>query len=167
MRLTRLQAIKITGELWKWLAETGGNDKLCWAGWWKYGDMNNYCPCCEFAIDEVKHCPKCPLLKLWGKIKEGFLPCEANEKSPWSRWKCAETKTDRKKYARIIWKYCEKLLRRGKLVKFFQKILLLFKKTYKSVDVATGKDKSYYVKFKKMNGIIYVIGHGTCSVGIS
>lgn len=109
-RLTRTDAIKISKELWTWLAETGSNDKEDWLGWDKYGRMWAACALCEYAnqrlgFKEGEACQYCPYY-----MKFGF--CQADDVealSPYDRWEGEETHKDRKKYAKLFLEQLETL----------------------------------------------------------
>lgn len=91
MKITRREALEIHVELWDWLAETGCEDKLLWPGWGTYGDMRNSCPCCEYSQGNCKICP----------MKDFWETCLLIE-SDFYLWNKADSKEERKKYARRI-----------------------------------------------------------------
>lgn len=93
--LTEAVAIRITLELWEWLAETGRR-KGGWPGWKKYGRMLCGCPLCEFyrrGGDGDCELGRCPLAQQreYGCHQWGF-----------SVWDIATTKTQSKKYAKLF-----------------------------------------------------------------
>ena len=97
MRLTRKQAIDLSIELWKWLAETG-KQKEDWPGWEELGGMGNHCPLCEYAGLKnrvYKGCSKCPLS--WGEHG-----CQENPISYYDSWRSVLTKKAKKKYAKLF-----------------------------------------------------------------
>lgn len=109
MKLTARKAIEICRKLWLYLEETGGyiDSKHAWVGWKKYGEMHGACPCCEYRKQRGLDCEDCLLKGLWGNHC-GHCP------SPYFDWKIAQTKEERKKYARIIRKGCDKWLKEHK-----------------------------------------------------
>ena len=75
MRLTKKLALKITLELWTWLAETG-EWKWAWPGWKKYDPEMAFasnCPLCEYCYRHgtsfewsQKSCGECPYKQATG-----------------------------------------------------------------------------------------------------
>ena len=93
MRLTKKKAIEICIELWEDMAETGAKYKSKWKGWDKYGEMVAYCPLCEYTIHREGGCGACPL-------REGGY--EGCSDTYFRDWETAETKTERKRFARLF-----------------------------------------------------------------
>ena len=122
MKLTKRKALEICMELWKDLARTGSGSKSSWKGWKKYGKMNSECPCCEYSLTEEskRDCNKCPLLSIFGnknrkrKYDISDDPCVDREYSVYNKFRRTITSIERRKYARIIWKACEKELKKYK-----------------------------------------------------
>ena len=115
--LSEIKAIRICRDLWKWLAAHPNiTNKSSWPGWNKYdGGYNSFihlCPLCEYT---KRNCSKCPLLPLWGRSSSDFgVKCEANDNSPWNRWRESLDIKSKKSAATKIWKYADKLLKRRK-----------------------------------------------------
>jgi len=101
MKLNRKKAKEICIELWTDLAKTG-KYKKDWAGWEKYGGMDNDCPFCEFACNSaggvVDACDRCPI------VESGWVDCYEMGFEEWVRARQPRT---RKKYAKI---FLERLL---------------------------------------------------------
>lgn len=104
MKLTEKKAIKISIELWEWLAETGKH-KHEWQGWEKYGRMSNNCPLCqyrqvkggEYSID----CSVCPYYQTFGRCytREGD---DTQCATLYEKWDSSESPKTRKKYASLF-----------------------------------------------------------------
>lgn len=99
MKLTRKKAIKLSIELWEWMAEKEERYKDDWPKWKEFGGMENNCPLCEYVGHEgtKMNCPKCPLG--WG-----MYGCEEADHSMYREWKESiwQIKPTRKKYAGLF-----------------------------------------------------------------
>ena len=95
MKLTKKKAIKISRELWDWLAETGEESKADWHGWEKYGKMHDDCALCEY-VRTREGCISCPLGQ----------DCYGTYFGNWYKARKPET---RKKYAALFVKQLEEL----------------------------------------------------------
>lgn len=94
MRLTKKAALRITIELWTWLAETG-RLKREWPGWETYGYMWEYCPLCEFdSRHQVSERPACVHCLI---VTTGYaVHCT---RMAYGHWAKACSATTRKRYA--------------------------------------------------------------------
>lgn len=98
MELTRQRAVALSIELWEWLAESGG-EKEDWPGWkWNGGqhsDVVGNCFLCErsWGRDGNHTCKSCPYYTAYGE-------CDADDYTPYGRWRSAVTAPIRKQYAR-------------------------------------------------------------------
>ncbi|MDE2096128.1 MAG: hypothetical protein KGL39_02710 [Patescibacteria group bacterium] len=82
MKLTKLKALELCRDLWKWLLKNPPSvrnkypwfKKTLWPGWAKLKlkqAMMDSCPCCEYAKQHSRNgsfrdCSLCPLGSLWG-----------------------------------------------------------------------------------------------------
>ncbi len=111
MKLTKKEAIDISIELWRWLAETGANSKSLWPGWKKYDRIHNDCPLCEYALFQREgnrigihaSCIGCP----YAAIFEHCLKTT----SPYRRWIGAYDKNERSHEAHLFVEQLEELRR--------------------------------------------------------
>lgn len=123
MELTKLKALEICRDVWKWIEENPDKDKDDWGGWEKLGykkdNSNEYimnnCPCCEFAsMGSLWNCNRCLLLDLWKSYdKTGKLlnNCICEYIGPYRDWLYARTSDDRKQAAHEIWVAAEKKIK--------------------------------------------------------
>lgn len=122
MKLTKKKAIKITIELWTWLATTGSGDKSSWPGWGKYDRMFCSCPLCEYGdqrrqarkrykeFNPLNICRACPFFIQHGRctkhLPEIFLDGGATmwaaNPSYYDKWYRSGTAKTRKKYAKLF-----------------------------------------------------------------
>ena len=95
MRLTRERAIKLSIELWEWLAESGG-EKGEWpeaSKYWGDGEQR-YCPLCDYDNQFAgASCSHCPIVKVY---EDG---CHSVAFGHWTK---AKTPEKRKKYAKLF-----------------------------------------------------------------
>ena len=86
MKLTEEQAIDRSIDLWKWLAETGG-EKEDWPGWSKYDRIASDCFLCEydFGNRRITYCPQCHTCPYYEKY--GYSCYDSGK--PYSRWEDA------------------------------------------------------------------------------
>lgn len=91
MQFTKEEAIEACIEHWTHLARTGGGC-VAKALWLKkhYEPMRNSCALCQLVS---RVCRLCPFYKLFGH-------CMVTS-SPYWQWQGAETRTERKKYAKL------------------------------------------------------------------
>ena len=90
--LTAKKALRITRELWTWLARHPDKQKEDWPGWEKYGEMVCGCPLCEYRNEHDLTCIKC-LVVNWGH----FVCYE--KPGLYYKWNVARTPETRSKYA--------------------------------------------------------------------
>ncbi len=111
-------------ELWSWLAENPGEDKIDYFVAKGIKDLPYYlCPCCEkvkTVIDSLSGCKThCPLFSYWAKsvdidviAADRDVMCENNENSSYKKWRRANlppmNKKLKTKYAKLIVKACER-----------------------------------------------------------
>jgi len=112
MILTKRKSLKITAELWRYIAE--GGQKLRWDGWLTYGHMKLECPLCEYnqrnykRIAGVSACAACPLLGKWNGREHCF-----DKGSPFELWGFASLNShERKHQALHMVELCELELER-------------------------------------------------------
>jgi hypothetical protein len=103
-RITVIQALKLHILLWRWLAETGSNNKTNWPEWaYNKGNVptaDNDCFMCErvgFDDGGDPNCQHCPLKGKWtrGGIASN---CEA-EGALYVKWNCSESLRWKKYFA--------------------------------------------------------------------
>lgn len=94
MRITKKQAIKISIELWTWLAKTGTDNKGHWGGWDEYGLMRSDCSLCEYVATKRGGCNSCPYYLKFGMCTK--------DDTPYWQWNMSPTKRVRKEYARMF-----------------------------------------------------------------
>lgn len=125
MRLTKKKAIKITIELWTWLATTGSEDKGSWPGWRKYGRMFRSCPLCEYGnqrkqarkrykkFNPLNVCRACPFFIQYGRCIKcyGGTIMWAAGPSYYGKWNRSGTTKTRKKYAKLFLNQIKELQR--------------------------------------------------------
>ena len=90
MRLTKIEALRLTAELWGWLAEDGQRRKMDWPKWKQYPPPYNHCFLCEYAGQRQRNTDKqicyfCPLRGKWGAANL----CSW-EGSPYRTWEGAQ-----------------------------------------------------------------------------
>ena len=97
MKLTEIESVKKTIELWEWAAETGKR-KWDWPEWvWnggQYAEVANDCFLCKYVKDQHADCWACPYCKKYGHCM--------SKNSPYRRWVHAKTIRTKKKYATEI-----------------------------------------------------------------
>jgi len=103
MKITKVEALQRTIELWEWLAQTGNETKWDWPGWGKYQRVENNCFLCQFA----ERCALCPLYRHWGRA----TLCTDNN-SPYFLWEDTNSKKERQRQASRVVKLCKNALRR-------------------------------------------------------
>jgi len=106
MDLTYPKALKLSLDLWTWLAESGAASKREWPGWMFNGgtvmSMEHDCPCCELVRGsrgraEKMTCLACPAWRVWPYPMTYTAPCPCqHEKSLYTVWRQAETPEGRK-----------------------------------------------------------------------
>ena len=107
MKLTKKKAIELFRAHWKWLSETGKEEKDEWPEFDFWSELiENECFLCEFTWGKIPgvngkdvNCLKCPID--WGiaAFEYDSCPCES---AAYKKWRIAKTKRTRKKYAKII-----------------------------------------------------------------
>jgi hypothetical protein len=106
MELTKRKALEICRDLWLWLADNPDQEKGEWPDWEEHGDMDNFCPCCEYFLltnsDNDACDEECLLKDLW---PYGCVDCD----SAFQKWRYSEVE-DRKEPALEIAQACEKEL---------------------------------------------------------
>lgn len=98
----------MTRDCWKWLSETGAYTKSDWPFHEEISTLSNNCAFCEYFMKgrgrSLKTmCKKCPLYKEASEDDSG--PCCY---PAYDIWTGTETKRERKKYARILYKAIDK-----------------------------------------------------------
>ena len=100
---SKIEALKLTEDLWYWLKEHPQKGKTDWPNWDDYGYMPNHCPCCAYSFakeNASSTCRYCPLKGQWSqRFREGRVECEWDD-APYRLW--IESDHD-PKYARRIY----------------------------------------------------------------
>jgi len=107
-KLTPCTALELSIELWKWLAETGSNDKSAWDKWerleqeYKIEFFAACCPLCEYSKYNVD-CNICPMFKRWPDV-HGASEYEVctSEGSAFDIWSNSTSVTLRKAMAEVL-----------------------------------------------------------------
>jgi hypothetical protein len=100
MKLTLIQALEMTAEMWDWLAEHPRRPKSEWPGWKKVcEEFQSKCACCQYDLQFEGDCKACPLLSLWPS--DGLSPC-ADYGSPFNLWSQAVTDMESSVAAKCI-----------------------------------------------------------------
>ena len=104
MKLTKDEAVRLSREHWKWLAETGSANKQLWLDDNGYEDINCDCFLCEYSYFRKAECGACPVV--WKDT--GILGLEPCMMSYFGQWRKAKTREERKRLAKIISELPEK-----------------------------------------------------------
>ena len=111
--LTKLEALLLTEEMWLWLSENPGKEKIDWPKWKENGgelDSERYaCLCCDYAgwvpysQTQTSRCSGCPIPdNAWSDLStETGCPC-CEEDTPYSNWVLAEIGEERVLFAKQI-----------------------------------------------------------------
>lgn len=85
-RLTKVEALRLTAEMWAWLGEDPKREKTGWPGWeatgWAIDEVSCECFLCKYDDEHgPADCSNCPLYGKWDGCKE----C-CDEGSPFVKW---------------------------------------------------------------------------------
>ena len=98
--LNDVEALEYSAELWKWLTDTGSDDKSAWPGWKMFTRIAiNECFLCERVHScDTASCVRYCLLR-WCDMSDPKSPCHNSE---FGKWNCTKTPRTRSVMAQII-----------------------------------------------------------------
>ena len=94
MRLTKIEALRLTAELWEWLAGNGRREKEAWPQWKLFPlPIHGFCFLCEYDSqreNRERYCYFCPLKGKWGTADYGPGSICLAQGSPYRVWEDAQ-----------------------------------------------------------------------------